>query len=151
MMDLAQEFDRTIGAAIGRGLRPGPWRAEIEQRFIAARFAGDTAACRKILGEWRARVAAAEEESRAAAEAKRQAARDAERRDAAARLTPRAVVEAIERGGWHRLSLRRDGALVISGGAPEDEVLREALLQHAEAIRALIRARARRLVLIPAP
>jgi hypothetical protein len=136
MQDLSHEFDRTIATAIARGLRPGPWRAEIERRFIAARFAGDEEACCTILDEWRARIEAAESESRAALDEERRAAHDAACRQAAARLSPREVIEAVERNNWHRLSLRADGAIIVSGGPPEDEVLRTAL-----AIRTLLAAR----------
>ncbi len=151
MQDLSHEFDRTIGAAMARGLRPGPWRAEIERRFIAARFAGDEQECRKILDEWRTQIEAAEAESRAALEEERRAAHDAECRQAALRLSPREVIEAVERGAWHRLSLRADGAIAIAGGTPQDAVLRTALSLHADAIHALLAARAEESVLIPTP
>ena len=151
MQDLSHEFDRTMAVAIARGLRPGPWRAEIERRFIAARFAGDEEECRKILEEWRGRIAAAEEESRAALEKERRAAHDAGCREAAARLSPREVIEAVERDGWHRLSLHPDGAIAVAGGMPGDAVLCAALALRAETIRTLLAARAEETVLIPAP
>lgn len=150
MMDLADEFDRAIGTAMVRGLRPGAWRSEIERRFIAARFANDEGACREILGEWQARIAAAEAEQAAAAIAERHARRAAERDAAAARLSPREVVEAVERGGWHRLSARADGAIMIAGGPPADTTLMQALEKQADAIRSLLRERERKEVLIPA-
>lgn len=151
MQDLSHEFDRTIATAIARGLRPGPWRAEIERRFIAARFAGDEQACRKILDEWCARIETAEAESRAALDEERRATHDAACRQAAARLSPREVIEAVERSNWRRLSLRPDGAIIVAGGLPEDEVLRAALALHAEAIRALLGRRAEETVVIAPP
>ena len=150
MMDLAEEFDRAIGTAMLRGLRPGAWRSEIERRFIAARFANDEGACQEILGEWLVRIATAEAEQAAAAVAERHTRRQAERDAAAARMSPREVIEAVERGGWHRLSTRADGAIVIAGGPPADTTLMHALEQQADAIRTLLRERERKEVLVPA-
>ncbi|HUC19723.1 MAG TPA: hypothetical protein VMA37_18755 [Acetobacteraceae bacterium] len=149
MLELSHEFDRVVGAAIARGLVSGPWRAEIERRFIAARFEGDEAECRRLLDECRERVAREEAEQRAQASAMRRAAEQASCRAAAQRLTAREAIEAVEKGGWHRLALRSDGAILIAGGAPADAVLRAAVAQHAQAIRALLRAREEWSVLVP--
>jgi len=150
MLDLSHEFDRVIGAAIARGLSPGPWRAEIERRFIAARFAGDEPECRKLLDECGERVAREEAEQRAQASAARRAAEDASCRAAARRLTARETIEAVEKGGWHRLALRSDGTILIAGGLPADVVLRAAVEQHADEIRTLLRAREEWRMLVPA-
>jgi hypothetical protein len=141
MLDLSHEFDRTIGMAIARGLSPGPWRAELEQRFIAARFAGDEDACALLIEECRGRIAADEAARGREAEVARRAAADAECRAAAARMSAREVIEAVERDGWHRLALRPDGAILIAGGMPADPVLCAALERQAGAIRALLGVR----------
>ncbi|HWA81275.1 MAG TPA: hypothetical protein VG848_13330 [Acetobacteraceae bacterium] len=149
MLNLSHEFDRVIGAAIARGVSPGPWRAEIERRFIAARFEGDEPECRKLLEECRERIAREEADHRSQAAAARRAAEDAACCAAARCLTARETVESVEKGGWHRLALRSDGAILIAGGLPADAVLRAAVEQHAEEIRTLLRAREEWSVLLP--
>ncbi len=138
MLDFSDEFDRVIAGAVARGVTPGPWRAEIERAFIAARFAENEAECARLLDACRERIAADEAEMRAQAEAARRAEAEAECRAAAARMSAREVIEAVEQGGWHRLALRPDGAILIAGGMPENPVLREALKRNAGAIRMLL-------------
>ncbi len=149
MLDLSQEFDRTIGMAVARGLSPGPWRAGLEQRFVAARFAGDEAECARLLEECGRRIEADEAEKRSGAAVARRAAEEAECRAAAARMSAREVIEAVEQGGWHRLALRPDGAILIAGGLPADAVLRAALERQAGAIRALLGGREEWSVVVP--
>jgi hypothetical protein len=149
MLDVSHEFDRTIGMAIARGLSPGPWRAELERRFVAARFAGDEAACRRLLEECGRRIEEDEAEKRSEAAVARRAAEEAECRAAAARMSAREVIEAVERDGWHRLALRPDGAILIAGGMPAEPVLCAALERNAGAIRALLGVREEWSVAVP--
>ena len=79
---------------------------------------------------------AAEAAQREVVSAERRAIRLAERDRSAALLSPRKVIERIEQGGWRRLSLRADGAIMLAGALPEDDVLLTALAREAEAIRA---------------